>query len=618
MSFYEDDDYKKSFDIKITAKLLPFIKPYKKGIIFIIALMLAAALVDNLFPLFQRYAVNNFLEKGTTDNIVIYIILYGLLIICQSMIVILFARRAISMEMYIGRDMKQACFVHLQTLSLSYYNTTPVGYMMARVMSDTNRIGGLIAWGLVDGFWSMAYVIMAFGAMLLLNWKLALLVMTVVPFISVTTLYFQKKILVYNRKARKQNSIITGAYNEGITGARTSKTLVIEDSNNQNFQEITSTMRQVSFRALMMNAIYIPVIAFFGSLAAALVLTSGGGMVIFNALDIGSFTAFITYAIGIFEPIQQLARVFTDAVSAQANIERVMGLIEREPIIYDTPDVIEKYGDVFNPKIENWEPIKGDIEFCDVSFKYPDGDEYVLENFNLKIPAGTTIAIVGETGAGKSTLVNLACRFFEPTSGKILIDGIDYKERSQLWLHSNIGYVLQNPHLFSGTLRENIRYGNLNATDEDIERVAEQVSADTVINRLDNGYESDVGESGDKLSTGEKQLISFARAVLADPRIFVLDEATSSIDTHTEKLIQEAIAYILQDRTSFLIAHRLSTIRHADLILVVKDGKIVEQGKHIELFQKKGYYYNLCTKQYEEEVTDKLFKHNQMAEESST
>lgn len=612
MSFYEDDDslVKKSFDIKITAKILPFIKPYKNIIIFILVNMLAAACFDNLSPLFQRYAVNNFIGKGTTDNLLLYFLLYMGMIMCQSLIVILFIRKAISMEMLINRDMKQACFIHLQKLSLSYYNTTPVGYMMARVMSDTGRIGGLVAWGIVDGLWSFAYIIIAFAMMFILNWKLALIVMTVVPFISIVTMYFQRKILDYNRQARKQNSKITGAYNEGITGARTSKTLVIEESNNKNFYQITSEMRQVSFRALMMNAIYIPMIAFFGSLAAALVLSQGGNMVIIGGLDLGTFSAFITYAIGIFEPIQQLARLFTDVVSAQANIERVMGLLEQEPGITDSPEITEKYGDVFNPKHENWEPIKGDIEFRDVSFKYPDGDEYVLENFNLKIPAGTTIAIVGETGAGKSTLVNLACRFFEPTSGEILIDGIDYRERSQLWLHSNIGYVLQNPHLFSGTLRENIRYGNLTASDEEIERVAKQVSADTVITRVEGGYESDVGESGDKLSTGEKQLISFARAVLANPRIFVLDEATSSIDTHTEKLIQEAIAYILQDRTSFLIAHRLSTIRHADLILVVKDGKIVEQGKHIELFNKKGYYYNLCTKQYEEEAANKLLKSN--------
>ena len=264
-------------------------------------------------------------------------------------------------------------------------------------------------------------------------------------------------------------------------------------------------------------------------------------------------------------------------------------------------EVIAKYGDTFHPKKENWEPIKGDIEFDDVSFQYPDGEEEVLSHFSLKIPAGTTVAIVGETGAGKSTLVNLACRFFEPTAGRILIDGRDYRERSQLWLHSRLGYVLQNPHLFSGTVMDNIRYGRLDATDEEVRAAAKAVSADTVVEHLEDGYNSDVGEGGDKLSTGEKQLISFARAVLADPAIFVLDEATSSIDTQTEQLIQSATLRLLKGRTSFLIAHRLSTIRQADLILVVKDGKIVEQGKHEELLQKGGYYHDLYSKQFQQE-----------------
>ena len=441
----------------------------------------------------------------------------------------------------------------------------------------------------------------AFISMAILDLRLALLVMIIVPIIAVLTTYFQKKILFWNRKVRAINSRLTGAYNEGIMGAKTSKTLVIEDKNTEEFSELTEEMRSASVRAAGLNALYIPLVMLASSAATAIVLVRGGDMVLEHGMLIGTLSAFTTYAVSIFEPIQQMARVLANIISVQPNIERVMGLLDQKPNIVDSPAVIEKYGDSFHPKKENWEEIRGDIEFDDVSFRYPDGEEEVLSHFSLKIPAGTTVAIVGETGAGKSTLVNLACRFFEPTSGRILIDGVDYRERSQLWLHSRLGYVLQNPHLFSGTVMENIRYGRLDATDEEVRAAAKAVSADTVVEHLENGYDSDVGEGGDKLSTGEKQLVSFARAVLADPAIFVLDEATSSIDTQTEQLIQNATLNLLKGRTSFLIAHRLSTIRQADLILVVKDGKIVEQGKHEELLKKGGYYHDLYSKQFQQE-----------------
>ena len=360
-------------------------------------------------------------------------------------------------------------------------------------------------------------------------------------------------------------------------------------------------------RAAKLNAVYIPTILLFGSAAAAFVLYRGGYMVQQDLIKLGTLSVFISYAVVIFEPIQQLARLLADLISCQANIERVMDLLEQTPDVTDRIDVIEKYGDNFRPRKENWENIKGDIVFEDVSFRYPDGKEYVLEHFNLHIPAGMNVAIVGETGAGKSTLVNLVGRFFEPTKGRILIDGVDYRERSQLWLHSQIGYVLQNPHLFSGTVRENIRYGRMDATDEEVEAAARSVSADEIVKKLKDGYDSDVGESGGRLSVGEKQLISFARAILAEPAIFVLDEATSSIDTVSEQLIQEATDKLLKGHTSFVIAHRLSTIRKADLILVVKDGKIIEQGTHAELLGGKGYYHDLYYKQFEEESARKVF-----------
>lgn len=608
MNYYEDDNTYKSLDIKPWLKLGRFFKPYKNKMIVLIFFMLITAAVDLSLPIFQKYAVDTFIIPKTMDGLSSFVVVYAVALLLMTVSVNIFARMAIIIEMYIGKDLRREIFVHLQKLSLSYYNQTPVGYILARTMSDTNKIGTMIAWGLVDVFWSFAYVIGAFAAMMSLNIKLALIVMSVVPFMAIITAYFQKKLLVSGRKLRRVNSKMTGNFNEGITGARTSKTLVIEHKNLDEFKHVSFEMESTAVRMARLNAIYIPIIVFFGSVTSSIVLARGGQLTMNHVIQIGTLSAFLSYAINIFEPIQNLARIYSEVVSLQANIERVTELLDMEPLIKDSPEVVEKYGDNINPKKENWEDINGEIEFRNVTFKYPDGDEEVLKNFNLHVKPGTNVAIVGETGAGKSTLVNLVCRFFEPTEGEILIDGADYKERSQLWLHSNIGYVLQNPHLFSGTIKENIQYGNLDATEEQIVKAAGIVSVDKIAGKLEDGYDSQVGEGGDRLSTGEKQLVSIARAILADPKIFVLDEATSSIDTELEALIQKGISYLLKGRTSFIIAHRLSTIKKADIILVVKDGKIVEQGTHDNLIKARGYYYTLYTKQFEEEQTFEVLK----------
>ena len=597
----------KSFSLKMWKKMLPFFRPYYKYFITTISLNVLLVAVDVLVPLFQSYAIDHFIVPDTLKGIRIFALVYAAVIVTQTVCVFFSVRAAIHIEMNVGKDLKRAQFVHLQKLSFSYYNTTPVGYIHARVMSDTLKIASVLAWGLVDLFWALVYVAGVFVIMFLLNARLAAVILLVVPLIAVLTAVFQKKMLVWNRKVRETNSEITGAYNEGITGVETSKTMVIEDLNHKSFQEITNKMKRSSMTLAKLTAIYMPLILFFSSTVTAFVLARGGYFVQEQVIALGTLSVFLSYAVGIFEPIQQLARLLSDLISCQANIERVVNLLEQEPNITDSLQVIEKYGDSIHPKKENWEKIWGDIEFRDVTFRYPDGKENVLEHFSLKIPAGSTVAIVGETGAGKSTLVNLAGRFFEPVSGEILIDGRDYRERSQLWLHSQIGYVLQNPHLFSGSIRENIRYGRLDATDQEVEEAAKSVWADQVIEKLEQGYDTNAGEGGNRLSTGEKQLISFARAILANPAIFVLDEATSSIDTWTEQLIQKATSQLLKGHTSFIIAHRLSTIRHADVILVMKDGKILEKGNHRQLIQQKGYYYDLYSRQFEEERMMEVF-----------
>lgn len=608
MPAYDEQEYTKSFDIKIWKRLGPYLRPRRRAFVLLIVLNLLTALVDAALPLFQRYAVAHFIEAGTLSGLWPFAIAYFAAILMQSLSVMGFGNVSMGIEMYLGRDLRRRLFTHLQELSFSFYNVTPVGYLISRVMNDTNRIAGMLAWNLADMLWALCYLIFVFISMLLLNWKLAIVVILVVPVVALLTAYFQNRILHWNRRVRKLSSRITGAFNEGIMGAKTSKTLVIEGANDKEFEDLTGQARDSGVKAEKLSAVYIPLVLFCSTLAVAIVLYQGGHMSLDGVLGLSTLSAFVTYAVGIFEPVQILAEDLAVFISLQANIERVTGLLDTEPDVRDSEAVREKYGDAFHPKRENWEPIVGDIEFRDVTFRYPDGGEDVLSHFNLHIPAGTTVAIVGETGAGKSTLVNLACRFFEPTEGQILIDGADYRERSQLWLHSSLGYVLQSPHLFSGSLRENIRYGRLDATDAEVEIAAKAVSADVVAERLENGWDSDVGEGGDRLSTGEKQLVSFARAVLADPRIFVLDEATSSIDTQTEQLIQDAIEHILKDRTSFIIAHRLSTIRRADLILVVRDGKIVEQGTHRELLLRRGYYHELYSKQFAEESSARVLR----------
>ncbi|MBR6009324.1 MAG: ABC transporter ATP-binding protein, partial [Clostridia bacterium] len=415
--------------------------------------------------------------------------------------------------------------------------------------------------------------------------------------------FFQNKLIKANREIREINSTITSNFNEGITGAKTVKTLAIEDGMQARFEGDTKKMKARSVLAARLRGLFACTMTFASSLALAVVLWKHD---LIAADEVGTFSMFMSYAQGLMEPIRWLIDSISDLISTQVNIERFTNLLKVKSDVQDTPEVIEKYGDSFIPNKQNWEELKGDIEFKDVSFTYPDGEEEVLSHFSLKIPFGSNIAIVGETGAGKSTLVNLVCRFYEPTEGQVLIDGRDARERSQLWLHSHIGYVLQNPHLFSGTVRDNLLYGNPDATEDEIATAIRLVGADEVVQRLENGLDTDVGEGGELLSTGEKQLISFARAILAKPMILILDEATASVDTITEQKIQSAIYEVIKGRTSIVIAHRLSTIRNADLILAVKDGKIVEKGTHKELISAKGYYYDMYTRQYQDEETAKI------------
>ena len=592
-------------------KILKYIRKYRSWIAIMVTCGVLASVGDIAIPFFQRYALNHLEDGVFIANLVPFILFYVLTLLGKIITDFISSFLSGKVELSVLRDLRKLSFDHLQTLSFSYFNQNSVGYIHARVMSDTSRIGELVSWVIMQGVWNFSYLIGVVIVMLSMNVKLTLLILAVIPLITVFFAIFQKKLVNENRHIREVNSKITGNFNEGITGAKTIKTLVIEDRVERDFVRDSKEMKRSSVMAQRYRSILAAMIGFASSIALAIVVWKGGELSLIGNdaigyMDVGTLSLFMSYALGIIEPIRWIVDMISDLVREQVNIERLTRLLETKSDVTDTPEVIEKYGDTFSPKKENWETLHGDIEFRDVSFKYPDGDEYILEHFNLKIPQGSNIAVVGETGAGKSTLVNLVCRFYEPTSGQLLIDGRDARERSQLWLHSNIGYVLQTPHLFSGTILENLRYGKPDATIDEINDALRRVSADGVVAKAENGLDTNVGEGGDLLSTGEKQLISFARAIVADPKILILDEATASIDTLTEQNIQKAISEVIRGRTSIMIAHRLSTVRDADMILVVSDGKIVERGTHSSLMKQKGHYYSLYTRQYEEDVTKTL------------
>ena len=586
-------------------KMAPLLKKYRKDMAVVIISVLVFGLADIAAPVLQRYALNHFVGGGTLDTIWGFILVYLAVIAIFGAAGYINTKWTLSTELHLDTDMRNRAFEHLQKLSFDYYSKNSVGYIHSRVMSDTSRIGETLTWVVCDSIFFILEIIGSIAVMLFYNAKLTALVLIILPVIALVYALFQGKLVKLHREIREINSNITGNFNEGITGARTIKSLVIEEKINRDFTDETGKMYSKSMRQARLKGFLSAVTTLATSAALAIILWKGG---VIAAEEVGTFSLFMTYARGLMDPVSILVDSLSLFIAGKVNIERYTNLVEQEPGVKDSEEVISKYGDCFDPKKENWEKFKGDIEFKDVDFRYPGGERYILKDFNLKIPFGSNIAIVGETGAGKSTLVNLICRFYEPTSGRILIDGKDVRERSQLWLHSSLGYVLQTPHLFSGTLRDNLLYGNPGASDEDVMAAIKLVSAENIVEKLDKGLDSDVGEGGDMLSAGEKQLICLARAIIADPKIMILDEATASVDTLTEQKVQNAIDKVIEGRTSLVIAHRLSTIKNADRILVVDGGKIVEQGNHDELLKLKGYYHELWMRQFAEDAVNQVIR----------
>ena len=611
MQGHEEIDYSKKLDLSLWKRLLKIAGPYHKHLWLIILSMSVCAVCDVIFPRLTGYAIDHFIALGTTEGLAGFIAIYVIVLAVQVATIFAFLILASKVEVGVCYTIRNQGFQKLQELPFSYYDRMPVGYLLSRMTNDTQRLADTIGWSLLDLVWGFIFLAICSVQMFILRWQLAAVIVLVLPPLILISVFFQKKILAAHREVRKTNSRITGSFNEGIMGAKTTKTLVREDANLNEFSVLTARMKKFSVRSATLSALFLPIVISLGSLATAFVIYQGGMdvMAFPQVITLGTLQVFVSYTIQFFEPIRHIARMFAELQSSQAAAERVLMLLTTEPDIQDTEKVVSLYGDSFIPKTENWPEIRGDIRFEDVSFQYKDGEK-VLEHFYLDVKAGESIALVGETGSGKSTIVNLLCRFYEPTAGRILIDGVDYRERSLLWLESHLGYVLQQPHMFSGTIRDNIRYGRPDACEKEVVRAARLANAHNFITKLPKQYDTYVGEGGSMLSTGEKQLVSFARAILVEPALFILDEATSSVDTHSEVLIQKAITSILRGRTSFVIAHRLSTVRKADRILVIDDGKIIEEGNHHQLIVKQGYYYNLYTSQFQDERGQALLQGN--------
>ncbi len=587
--YFEEEDFQTKFTGKTFLRILNLTKPHWRWVVGFLAAIAVVSSLDSFFTYLSKRIIDEGIVAGNKEALIHILTIYGSLLVVQAIFVFFFIYLAGVLGERIRYDLRKSLFNHLQKLSLSYYSKTPVGWIMSRVTSDTERVADLVTWGLLDVTWGAMNIITSMVFMIIISWKLALMVFIALPILFYVSIQFRKRILVQFRDVRKLNSKITGAYNENITGVRVIKALGREPGNLEEFGGLTGNMYQASYRAAWLSALFLPTVQIISSFALGAIVWYGGLQADFGIITVGGIQAFVSYVTFMMWPIQDLARVFAEMQHAMASGERIFSLLDAVPSVKDKPDAFDP-GTIF-----------GEIQFDHVSFSYED-NQPVLQDFSLTVNPGETIALVGPTGGGKTTIVNLLCRMYEPTKGKITFNGQDYTDFSLHGIQSRIGMVLQTPHLFSGTVRENLRYGRLDASDEDIEQAAKLAGAHEFITKLEKGYEEPVGEGGNLLSVGQKQLVSLARAVLANPELFIMDEATSSVDTLTEALIQQGMETLMKNTTSFIIAHRLSTIKRANRILVIEDGKIAEIGSHSELLKKGGKYYRLYTKQFRDQM----------------
>ncbi len=591
--YFEEEEFTTQFNGETIKRIAAQAKPYWRWVAGFVSLIALVSFQDSLFTYLSLLIIDEGIIPGDRARLVQLITIYGSLILVQAVAVFGFIFLAGILGERIQYDLRRTMFNHLQSLSLSYYGKTPVGWIMSRVTSDASRISELITWGVIDITWAVLNMLTAVIFMFFISWPLAIVVMLILPLLVIVAAEFKKRILTQYRRVRKLNSKLTGVYNENISGVRVVKALTREEKNLEEFDEMATGLYHSAYRAAVLSALFLPLVQIIGAVALGVIIWYGGWQIQLGVMTIGGLQAFISYLTFMLFPIQELARVYAQMQSSVASAERIFSLIDAEPEVTDRPNAVAPGS------------LRHDLQFDHVDFYY-EADKPVLTDFDLTVKQGETIALVGPTGGGKSTIVNLLCRFYEPKAGAVRIGGQDYTGFTLHGIQSRIGMVLQTPHLFSGTIRDNIRYGRLEATDEEVETAARLAHAHDFITDLEQGYEQEVGEGGNLLSTGQKQLISLARAVLAEPDIFIMDEATSSVDTLTEALIQQGMETLMEGRTSFVIAHRLSTIKKADRILVIEEGRIAEMGSHAELIRAGGHYYSLYTKQFRQEAEPRL------------
>ena len=561
------------------------------------------AIVEALMPFIIGVLVDSIIEGSNTGKITWLSLAYVFCCFAFCVLVWCFIVAAGKLATGMAHDLRRESFKRLQELESAYFDLQPAGWLVSRLTSDCRKVSSLMPWFLLDICWGITFLGLVGVGMLLIDFILGLCVLVVVPFLVVVTAYFQSRLLRSSRLMRKTNSELTAVYNEGITGIRTTKSLSRERDNAVEFMDVSRSMRDYSMLNAIETSVFLPIVTTLGGLGVGIALWVGGVQIEGGeGISIGMLIAFMQYAVLFSMPVRELAARLSDLKGAEAAAERIQGLLEREPAIGDSPEVQSR---IDGANVSSGSSLANDggmsqietIEFSGVSFWYKK-EEPVLRDFNLAIRPGETIALVGPTGGGKTTIASLLCRFYEPNEGAVLFNGVDYRDRSLHWLQSSLGIVLQDPHLFSGSIARNIGYGQPTAGIDAIKAAAKLVEADEFITRLPDGYDTEVGEGGGRLSVGQRQLVALARAILKDPQVFVMDEATSSVDTQTEFQIQKGIEATLSGRIAIVIAHRLSTIRTADRILVIEQGRIREQGSHQELLAAEGAYRDLYRRHF--------------------